>query len=545
MGGTLSRRGFVRECAWIGLALAGAGGVAGCAADGDKGATSRVKVLHVGQPHPVGGFDPQVVTGWPDTSVAACIFESPLRFGKDGQLLPGLFAKVPVAEMDEVTFRCELRPKVRFHDGTRLTAKDVKYTFERMFRPETGARAAYLYDAIRGAKAMLAGAALSLEGIHVTDDEHLTIVLDRPTATFTKNLALPHAAVFPHKACEAAGAAWGRDGNLIGTGPYRLAEGGQQEDRVVLEPFSEFHGDAAPLDRLEVVFLDGAKQQADAFQDKGIDCCELDDVSYACFLEREDLVPCLSEHPKPGVQFVNLNLRSEALKDVRVREALSLAIDRTALVKVDLPGVGEAASGWLSPGTAGFDDEVGVLPFDPKRSRDLLEEAGQAELGLLAKVRAQDKGLMEVVGRYWKAVGVKLEVEELDVSAWQDEQAAGRIDVTTLAWVPPYADGDAQMYTYFARDNAARRSSYYDSVEFNEMVERAHVTYDANERVDLYRRADELLTRVDFATIPLYYPVGHTAARPYVTGLSPQGLSGHLAELDVDLLAPGYVAAPA
>ena len=120
------------------------------------------------------------------------------------------------------------------HDGSTLTANDIKYSFERMFTPATGAKSTYMYDFIVGAKDMLAGNATELSGLTVEDDTHCTFVLEYPMATFTANLGINYADIFPQAACEAAGDSWGTGTDLVGTGPYKLVSN-DDTTQVVME----------------------------------------------------------------------------------------------------------------------------------------------------------------------------------------------------------------------------------------------------------------------------------------------------------------------
>ena len=214
MSDKITRRGFVKGAALAGAAtataaLAGCGGEEAPATNEDG---SVKKILRFGQSNPKLGLDMQISTNSGSSSVADCIFEAPLRWTEDNELVPCLLTEIPTFEDDGVTLHCTLKEGIACHDGSTLTANDVKFSFERMFKPETAAKSTYMYDMIVGAKAMLNGEATELEGLTVEDDTHFTFVLEYPMVSFINNLGINYADIFPQAAVEkveSEGRKWG------------------------------------------------------------------------------------------------------------------------------------------------------------------------------------------------------------------------------------------------------------------------------------------------------------------------------------------------
>ena len=195
LGNSFSRRSFLKGSAVAAGAVATTS-LAGCAGAGSN-SDSKKKIFKFGQANAKLGLDMQKSTSSGSSSIADSIFEAPLRWTEDNELVPCLLKEVPTFESDGVTLKCELKEGVKFHDGTTLTANDVKYSFERMFTPATGAKSAYMYDVIKGAPEMLAGSATELEGLTVDDDTHFTFTLSFPMVSFVSNLGISYAHIFP------------------------------------------------------------------------------------------------------------------------------------------------------------------------------------------------------------------------------------------------------------------------------------------------------------------------------------------------------------
>lgn len=242
-----------------------------------------------------------------------------------------------------------------------------------------------------------------------------------------------------------------------------------------------------------------------------------------------------------GVQFVNLNLQEGmGLEDERVREALSISINRQELVDTVLSGAGTPATGWLAPQTPGYDADA-EIPYDPERAKELLAEAGAENLSLNCVIRTGIyETYMTVIQSYWQEIGVNLSITTEDSGVWSSDWADGNLQVTAVGWFPLYADADNHMYTYFYSENAAGKSSFYNSEEFDELVSEARREQDADVRADLYKQADNLLTRVDFATIPLYWPKNAFVAKSYVQNAKVGNLIYHMIDIDIDTDDPDY-----
>lgn len=96
------------------------------------------------------------------------------------------------------------------------------------------------------------------------------------------------------------------------------------------------------------------------------------------------------------------------------------------------------------------------------------------------------------------------------------------------------------MYTYFYSANAAKKSSFYNNATFDDLVSRARVSQDSSERADLYKQADDLLTRQDYATLPLYWPKNQLVAKDYVLNAKAGNLIYHMFDVDIDTTKDDY-----
>lgn len=538
---TMTRRNFVAGSA---LAAGAATMLTACGGSDDSSSTnsdgSKKKILRWGQSNAKLGLDMQQSTNSGSSAISESIFEAPLRWNEDNELVPCLLTEIPTFEEDGVTLHCELKENIKCHDGSTLTANDVKFTFERMFKPESLGQSTYMYDKIKGAPEMMDGTATELEGLTVEDDTHFTFVLSEPMTTFVSNLGISYAQIFPQAACEAAGDNWGWGTDCVGTGKYKV-QSNDDTTEIILEKFADYHDGEPALDEIRITYYDDNNTKMMAYKNGDLDWCDLDATLLDQYQNDDEVKDQITLYDTLGVHFVNLNLQSENLQDVRVREALSIAIDRQALVDNTLSGAGTPAGCWLAKATPGHDDSA-TYDYDPERAKQLLAEAGVSNLTLKCVVRPTGAYVkyMTVVQSYWAEIGVTLDLSTEDAGVWSTDWKDGNLETTALGWFPLFADADNHMYTYFYSGNASAKGSFYNSAEFDKLVSDARVSLDEDERAELYKQADHLLTHEDFATIPLYWPKNSFVAKPYVKNAKCGNLIYHFFDLDIDTEDESY-----
>ena len=534
MANFVSRRQFLQ-----GSALAASGVAAmslvGCGGSSDDGGDKK-KVFRFGQANSKEGLDMQKSTNSKSSTAIDHVVETPLRFTEDNELIPCMLKEVPTVESDGVTYKCELNEGMKWHDGTEVKASDIKYTFERMFDPATGAKSTYMYDMIKGAKEKLAGTASEIEGIVVEDDTHITFTLTEPFACFTKNIGINYASIYPEAGLKKFGDKWGTGTDIYGCGPYKLVSNDDSTE-LTYEPFEDYYGEKDKLDKIIIKYIDDENTKMMSFKNGEIDMCDLNATLLKQYKEDADVKDLINQYGPLGVTFVNLNLKNKYLADKRVRQALSLAINRQELVDTVMNGAGTVASGWLNPKTPGFDDSAEAFPYDVDKAKALLKEAGVDGFSLTCGVRAADQPVMVAIQDYWKKIGVDLKVNVQDAAKWSADWAAGSLEVTELSWHPLYADGDNHMYTYFYSENAKGKSSFYNNPEFDKLMDEARGSTDEDKRVELYKKADDILTRQDYATLPLFYPKFQFVAKDYVKNAKVGNLIYHMRDIDVDTSA--------
>lgn len=516
----LSRRAFVRGSLGTAIAAASAAGLAACGGSSDESSSdsSASKVLRFGVTNPKVSFDTQLTSN--DVGVSEAVAEALVNLDPDSkEIYPVLIKDLPTVSDDGLTYSFELKDDVKFHDGTTLKASDVKYTFTRMFLPDTKATSTDSYVYIKGAQEVLDGTTTELEGITVADDTHFTITLTQPYSSFLALLAQFYAVIYPEEACSAAGSNWGSGTTFVGTGPFKLVSNDDSTE-VVLQAFEDYHEGKVGLDEVDFMYIDDANTRMMNYKNGDIDLAFIDRDLVSQYRDDADVKDQIVNYTPGSCQFVNLNLKTnQYLADVRVRKALSLALNREELCSTILSDAAKPCSGFLPSSCTGY-KERDVLEYDPDKAKQLLAEAGASDLTLNAQVRSQDQKLMVAIQDAWSKVGVTCNVNVIDSGVWSDDRKAGNLEVTLVTWSTLSFQGIEHMGSYFRSDRASAKSSFYDSAEFDGLVDQARQTVNDQDKVnDLTAQADDQLVATDMACIPVDWPQMPYALKPQFSGL--------------------------
>ena len=501
---SVTRRNFLKGVAAATAAVGTAAVLPGCGGSG--GDASGSKIFRWGQANPNQPYDMHRSNNSGSETIACSVCEPLLFWNEKMELVTVLAAEEPVWSDDNTTLTFKLKEGVKVHNGADFTAEDVKYTFTRMFRPETAALNTYMYDSIVGAAEMLAGESDELPGVEVIDDYTVAFHLTEPFVQFKDNLGIGYAEIFPHEACEEAGMDWGIDGNLIGTGPYKMVSD-DGSSKIVLEKNADYHGGEPALDGVEIIYFDDNSTKVMSFINNEIDACDLSSQLLDQYKDDSTVGPLINYFDTLGTYFIVMNLTDERFQDKRVREALSLAIDRHSIVDDLLSGAGTVCTSFLCPQIPGYTDEYGEYEYDPERAKQLLEEAGATGLTIEVTGRSSEMEttIMTAVQDMWKQVGVTMTMQDIDTGKYYEDQAAGNLKCFIQGWFPLYANADNNMASYFMSENSPAKSSFYESAEFDDLMTQGRAEADDAARAELYKQADYILTRQDIACIPLFW----------------------------------------
>ena len=469
------------------------------------------KILRVASEDPQVPLDMQLNTYSIIMKVTDNVTESLLTTNAEGKLEPTLLAEMPTLSEDKLTYSFTLKEGVTFHNGAPLTSADVKYSLERMVKK---LKMASLLEKVEGYEAFFNEEAEELTGIVVVDDTHFEIHMAEVYTPFLSALSTPYCAIYPAEACEAAGDNWGMT-ELYGTGPFKLVNY-QTGVGVELAKNENYHGGEVKLDGIKYTFIDDANTGVLEYQKGNIDVVYLDSALYPTYANGELKEELYSFNPYGGY-YLSFNVND--IPEVKVREALTYAVDRKALCESVLFGTATPASNFLQTGLIGAVDDAPQFEYNPEKAKELLAEAGYAD-GYDLRITVNTKYPTSVtigtaVQAQMKEAGINVEVEQVDSAAWTDMKKNGGVTCGIGNWYVDYNDPDSMLYPV-SDGRTDLNSMFWHNDEFKQLMIDGVQTDDEAQRQEIYARADEILTHEEFAVAMLYNETMFYLKKPYV-----------------------------
>ena len=469
------------------------------------------KILRVASEDPQVPLDMQLNTYSLIMKITDNTTESLLLTNPQGELEPTLLAEMPTLSDDKLTYSFTLKEGVTFHNGAPLTSNDVKYSLERMVKK---LKMASLLEKVEGYQDLFDGKADELSGIVVIDDTHFEIHMAEVYTPLLSALSTPYCAIYPAEACEAAGDNWGMT-ELYGTGPFKLVSY-QTGVGVELVKNENYHGGEVKLDGISYTFIDDPNTGVLEYQKGNIDVVYLDSALYPTYANGELKDELYSFNPVGGY-YLSFNVND--IPDVKVREAMTYAIDRTALCDSVLFGTASPNSNFLQTGLIGASDDMEQFEYNPEKAKELLAEAGYAD-GYDLRITVNTKyptgvKIATAIQAQMKEAGINVEVEQVDSAAWTDMKKSGGVTCGIGNWYVDYNDPDSMLYP--VSDGRVDLSSmFWHNDEFKQLMIDGVQTDDDAQRQEIYARADEILTHEEFAVAMLYNETLFYLKKPYV-----------------------------
>ncbi len=362
-------------------------------------------------------LDPHATRGTLTFQVVRSIYDTLLEPNAQGDLVPAL-AESWEASPDGLEWTFRLRRDVAFHHGRELTSEDVVATINRIIDPAFASPNISDFEAI--------------EAVEALDGYTVRLVLSRPHAPLLAALASGWAAILPADLI-AAGHDFG--GEPVGTGPFVFEEW-VRDSRIVLRKNEAYWMDGRP--RIDGVTFFVITERA--VQIQGLLTGEVDVVDIVTDTD----IDLLKENPETKVDtdlsslvmVVAVNNAREPFDDLRLRQAISLAIDRQPVLDVAYGG-GEPVGSFIDSGDPAYPDFADVYPFDPDRARELVEEIDLPDDFVVRFAVPQNfqphVRAAEIYQNMLTEVGLRAELRLLDWSTWLSEVYRGSdFDVTVI-----------------------------------------------------------------------------------------------------------------
>lgn len=446
-------------------------------------AVAQTRELVVAQGIDTSGFDPHAHTTAAIEAIHVNIFDYLVMRDGKGELQPALAESWE--QVSDTAMRFKLREGVLFHDGTKMTAEDVKFSLERPAHDESVIQHSF-YDTIKE--------------VEVVNDHEVIIHTDGPDPILLNRVSRIGSGIVPKAYVDKVG--WEKFAVApIGTGPFKVVEW-RRDDRIIMEGFKEHWRGAPVWDRLIHRTIPEDSTRVGELISGGVDIATNIPSQDK---ERVDASGVATTKPWPSFRvmelFVNMK-EGSPLADPRVREAVELAIDNRTLIDTVFSGLGTPVRAAVTPGLSAVPMEYhNTFQYDPERAVELLKEAGYGPNELTLKIQGPsgryplDVETMEIIAVMLNAVGINTSIEALEWSSY-NSRIWNPSKIEHLALI---GHANSLQDGYHAVQRARCGLEYSDKTgwcdpKFDELIERSAVTVDQEERSKILAEAFKMLT---------------------------------------------------
>ncbi len=432
------------------------------------------------------------------------MFEGLVREVK-GKIEPAMAASWEVSE-DKLVYTFKLRDGLKWSNGEPLTAKDFEYSWNRVLAPETASEYSWIFDEA------------NVDSFTALDDSTFEVTLKAPTPYFLGLTAFYTFFPVYQPAVEAGpDGAWATDPELsVVNGPFMLESYTNADKAVLVKNPNYWRADQVKLDKIEALMIVDEATALTGYESGQIDVLDQFPTAEIPRLLAED--PSFMILPQDGVYYYALNTAIEPLDDVKVRKALALAIDRTAICETVAKGGQIPATTMVSQ--APLDHEGNIFAVKAgnfglavdgsgvEEAKALLAEAGYPngegfpKFTLLYNTNEGHKAIAEAIQEMWKQnLNIDISLENQEWAVFQDSRKHFNYEIARCGWIGDYSDPMTYL-GMFLKDSPMNYAQWH-SDEYDALIEAAKTQEPAERFATLYKAHEMVMN--SYAYLPIYY----------------------------------------
>ncbi len=520
------------------LTLLSTGALSGCVtADPAVTAGEEGKGITVAISSDTGTMDPAGSIALTYLAYSVTALDELLTFDEKGEIEYRAAESYEVND-DSTVWTFHLREDALWSDGSPVTSADFINTITRALDPASGSGYANYLFPIENAEAIYNGEAdMTSLGVETPDDSTLVFHLAEPCVYFLDLLRLPVYTPSCSEYADSVDSGWYRDPETsLSNGPFRLAEYVPDQYFVLEKNEYYWNADAVDLDAITYRFFDDTQSMANAYEAGEVDVAtSLSSTVMEAYEGTDDLFVT----DQIATRYIYMNLDVEPLNDVRVREAINLAVNREELCQIvgsDTEPTYNLVAKYMKDKNTGeyFVDEA-AQPFeeDVAKAQQLLAEAGYPdgegfpELTYSYPTLEMDSDTAQVIQEQLKEnLNITINLEAQELQANYSTRYAGDFDLCRMNWTADFAD----PYTYLSMllSNSTYNCSGIDDPEYDSIVAASNSESDPTKRSELLHQAEQLAVGEQFYIIPLFAMKSVNLVDPDITGIRQIPASGAL-----------------
>ena len=474
-------------------------------------------------------LDPALLADIYSVTIIQQLFDGLVQFDQNLNVIPSI-AKSWKISHNGLTYTFFIKEGVKFHNGREVTAVDFVYSFSRIIDPKTKSPATHLLEKVSGFKEFQAGKINYVKGLKSLGKYTFEITLSEPFYPFISVLGVVNLKVLPQEELEKPDSVFQKI--PIGTGSFKFASM-KEDEEIVLEAnphyfdgrpylnkiiFKIFHG--TPYEDIFRNFVEGKLEET-----AGIPFKEFREPSQ---LKNYYIV----RKPMLSLRFYGMQVKTKPFDNKKVRQAINCAINKQQIDREAFQGMDQITDRIIPSGMPGSSPVKIPYPYNPKRARELLSEAGYPggkgipPLQFWSASRAEiTQKELEVVKSNLADIGLNLQVyTETNWKKFEEMMAAYKTPIFRYAWYADFPDPDNFLGILF---HSRTKCNYmaYDNPEVDRLLDRARVERDYLKRMEMYRKVEEVVLE-DAPIVPTINHIFQQAYQPYVRGVEVNALGG-------------------
>lgn len=475
----------------------------------------RQQILHIAGGAEPQSLDPHLVTGTVEMRILENLFEG--LVGMDPvslEMVPAAAESWTISE-DGKSYSFALRKGLKWSNGDPLTAHDFYYAMRRVLSPSLGnSYVEYFFSSITNAVAYNKGeiSDFAAVGFKAVDDLTFEIYLDNPNPVLLRYLDQPsfypvnRATIESQGKIDERGTAWVRPGNMVGNGAFRLTEWGVNTV-VTLEP-NQYYWDRKSVRLKQVHFypIENSDTQYRAYQNGQVHVALHIPLHIVMELEKT-LPPDYRHHLIYATYFYVFNVNKPPLDDPRIRKALSLAINRKAIVEKVTQGGQQPAYSFIPPDANNY-FTTSPVSEDLNQARQLLAEAGYPmgeglpPLQFIYNTAENHKKIAEAIQQMWKTgLGVEIQLVNMEWKVFLDRKNSGDFHISRFGWG---SDSDYGGYLSLFVTGSGNNASGWSNARYDELYNQTTTLMDPGQRMRVAREAESILLD-ELPMMPIYF----------------------------------------
>ena len=424
---------------------------------------------------------------------------------------------------DGLAYRIHLKKNVKFHNGRRMTADDVIWSYERVMSPKTASASARFVRVIKGAKDYEEGKASKISGLRKIDDATVEIAMENPVDP-SYTLHEVGTAILPREEVEKKGDGFASD--PVGCGPFRFVKWVKGSE-IVMAKSPEYYEKGKPyLDKLVYKIMPEAASRDMAFRAKELDATVVESTQYPVYKADPRFSKNMVEVAELFTRVMGFNPQYEPFSKKRVRQAINYAIDSRLIIQKLLKEKAFPCVGFLPSTSPAFDPRARGYEFNLQKAKALMKEAGY-EKGFTFECIGTISGasgavVVEAIMPFLKKIKVTVKPQRLEGAVLSDR--VRKMNYQAFIWsLSSGAGGDPlqALYRWHSKNpSTAGNFIGYNNPEFDRLLDTASKIRDMSKRVELLRKADALF-REDAPVWFFNYNKAVIAHQPWVHGIKP------------------------